>query len=56
MSRSNVITQLELGGTYLLGSDFPIHRLGFGAMHIPAPDLWGQRKIEKKQNGYFAVQ
>lgn len=28
-------------GTYLLGGDLPVHRLGFGAMQLPGPGVWG---------------
>jgi pyridoxine 4-dehydrogenase len=27
--------------TFLLGGDLPVNRLGFGAMRIPGPGLWG---------------
>ncbi|HEY0867621.1 MAG TPA: aldo/keto reductase [Fimbriimonas sp.] len=29
-------------GTFLLGGDLPIHRLGFGAMRITGPGIWGE--------------
>ena len=29
-------------GTLLLGGELPIHRLGFGAMRLPGPDVWGE--------------
>ncbi len=28
-------------GTFLLGGDLPVHRLGFGAMRITGPGIWG---------------
>lgn len=28
-------------GTFLLGSDLPVHRLGYGAMRITGPGVWG---------------
>ena len=28
-------------GTFLLGGDLPVHRLGFGAMQLPGPGIWG---------------
>ncbi|HEY0294626.1 MAG TPA: aldo/keto reductase [Bordetella sp.] len=31
-----------LAGTFLIGNDFEIHRLGFGAMQITGPGIWGQ--------------
>ncbi|GGM15174.1 MULTISPECIES: aldo/keto reductase [Micromonospora] len=27
--------------TIVLGGDLPLHRLGFGAMHLTGPDVWG---------------
>lgn len=29
------------GGTYVLGGDMPVHRLGFGAMRITGRGVWG---------------
>ncbi|GAA1934477.1 aldo/keto reductase [Kitasatospora viridis] len=31
-------------GTFPLGGDLPVHRLGFGAMRITGPDVWGEPK------------
>ena len=28
-------------GTFLLGGDLPVHRLGFGVMQLPGPGVWG---------------
>lgn len=28
-------------GTFLIGGDLPVHRLGFGAMRITGPGIWG---------------
>src|SRR6185295_4122165 len=28
-------------GTFQLGGDLPVHRLGFGAMRITGPGVWG---------------
>lgn len=30
-----------LSGTFLLGGDLPVHRLGLGAMRITGPGIWG---------------
>jgi len=30
-----------LSGTFALGGDLPVHRLGFGAMRITGPGVWG---------------
>lgn len=29
-------------GTFRLGGDLPVHRLGFGAMRITGPGVWGE--------------
>jgi pyridoxine 4-dehydrogenase len=29
-------------GTFLLGGDLPVHRLGYGAMQITGPGVWGE--------------
>ncbi|GHF63005.1 aryl-alcohol dehydrogenase-like predicted oxidoreductase [Amycolatopsis bartoniae] len=29
------------GGTFLLGGDLPVHRLGYGAMQLTGPGVWG---------------
>src|SRR5476649_463176 len=31
-------------GTFKLGGDLPVHRLGFGAMRITGPGVWGEPK------------
>jgi aryl-alcohol dehydrogenase-like predicted oxidoreductase len=30
------------GGTFRIGGDLPVHRLGFGAMRITGPGVWGE--------------
>jgi aryl-alcohol dehydrogenase-like predicted oxidoreductase len=35
------IPTAALSGTFSLGGDLPIHRLGFGAMRITGPGIWG---------------
>jgi aryl-alcohol dehydrogenase-like predicted oxidoreductase len=30
------------GGTFEIGGDLPVHRLGFGAMRITGPGVWGE--------------
>jgi len=34
-------TDDALGGTFLLGGDLPVRRLGYGAMRITGPGIWG---------------
>ena len=29
-------------GTFLLGGDLPVHRLGFGAMRLTGKGIWGE--------------
>jgi aryl-alcohol dehydrogenase-like predicted oxidoreductase len=29
-------------GTFVIGGDLPIHRLGFGAMQLTGPNVWGE--------------
>ena len=29
-------------GTFIIGEDLPVHRLGFGAMRITGPGIWGE--------------
>src|SRR5215470_14821624 len=31
-------------GTFKIGGDLPIHRLGFGAMRLTGPGIWGEPK------------
>ena len=31
----------RLGGTVIIGGDMPVHRLGFGAMRLCGPGVWG---------------
>jgi aryl-alcohol dehydrogenase-like predicted oxidoreductase len=31
----------QAAGTAMIGGDLPVHRLGFGAMRITGPDIWG---------------
>lgn len=35
-------TETAPGGTFLLGGDLPVHRLGYGAMQITGPGVWGE--------------
>jgi pyridoxine 4-dehydrogenase len=37
-------TTASASGTFLLGGDLPIHRLGFGAMRITGDGIWGEPK------------
>src|ERR1041385_1775939 len=35
-------TPAAKSGTFLLGGDLPVHRLGFGAMRLTGQDAWGE--------------
>src|SRR5258706_2809127 len=35
------IPTAALSGTFSLGGNLPVHRLGFGAMRITGPGIWG---------------
>lgn len=32
----------EAGGTFTLGNDLPVRRMGFGAMRVTGPGVWGE--------------
>lgn len=34
----------EASGTFSLGGDLPVHRLGYGAMQLTGPGIWGEPK------------
>lgn len=40
--------QAKLAGTFLLGGDMPIYRMGFGAMRLTGPNIWGEPKNRKE--------
>ena len=47
MSSSQISSQADLrpaaaSGTFTIGGDLPVHRLGFGAMRITGPGIWGE--------------
>ncbi len=33
---------VEQSGTFAIGGDLPVHRLGFGAMRLTGPGIWGE--------------
>ena len=33
---------VHASGTFTIGGDLPVHRLGFGAMRITGPGIWGE--------------
>ena len=38
----------KAGGEFKIGGDLPVHRLGFGAMRITGPGIWGEPKKPKE--------
>jgi pyridoxine 4-dehydrogenase len=36
------MTTAQLSDTFVLGGDLPVHRLGYGAMQLPGPGVWGE--------------
>lgn len=44
----SVTINASAAGTFLLGGKLPIHRLGFGAMRIIGPGVWGDPKDPKE--------
>src|SRR5271167_3601265 len=39
---ANAKTGAKDSGTFTLGKDFKVHRLGFGAMRLTGPGVWGE--------------
>src|SRR5262245_30758741 len=35
------LVMTRLGGTFSIGGDLSVHRLGFGAMRLTGPGIWG---------------
>jgi pyridoxine 4-dehydrogenase len=44
----DITPNAALSGTFMLGGDLPVHRLGFGAMRITGPGIWGDPKDPKE--------
>ncbi|SET35981.1 aldo/keto reductase [Geodermatophilus poikilotrophus] len=36
------MTTVAPGDTFSIGGDLPVHRLGYGAMQLPGPGVWGE--------------
>jgi pyridoxine 4-dehydrogenase len=32
---------VDRSGTFAIGGDLPVHRLGYGVMQLPGPGVWG---------------
>ncbi len=46
--KNTPLTNAKLSGTFHLGGEMPIHRLGFGAMRLTGPGIWGNPKNPKE--------
>src|SRR5712671_712780 len=42
MSTSSTTRPAEASGTFVLGGDLPVHRLGYGSMQLTGPGYWDQ--------------
>jgi pyridoxine 4-dehydrogenase len=36
------MTTAQISDTFTIGGDLPVHRLGYGAMQLPGPGVWGE--------------
>jgi pyridoxine 4-dehydrogenase len=44
MSNPSLFRPAEVSGTFPVGGDLPVHRLGYGAMQLTGPGVWGEPK------------
>jgi pyridoxine 4-dehydrogenase len=44
MSNPSLFRPTEVSGTFPLGGDLPVRRLGYGAMQLTGPGVWGEPK------------
>jgi len=44
MATSTLERPAERSGTFTIGGDMPVHRLGFGSMQLTGPGIWGNPK------------
>ncbi|MDQ1449072.1 MAG: pyridoxine 4-dehydrogenase [Actinomycetota bacterium] len=42
MTSSTHTPNAAAGGTFTIGGDLPVNRLGFGTMQLPGPGVWGE--------------
>jgi pyridoxine 4-dehydrogenase len=40
-TKGAIMTTTTLGGTFSIGGDLPVRRMGFGAMRLTGPGVWG---------------
>lgn len=46
--KNTITPHANLSGTFFLGGDLPIYRIGFGAMRLTGPGIWGNSKNPKE--------
>jgi aryl-alcohol dehydrogenase-like predicted oxidoreductase len=44
MATTTLERSAERSGTFIIGGDMPVHRLGFGSMQLTGPGIWGDPK------------
>jgi pyridoxine 4-dehydrogenase len=44
MTTTDIDRPISASGTFTLGGDLEVHRLGFGAMQLTGPGIWGEPK------------
>lgn len=42
MATLNQHINAAAAGTWMLGGELPVYRMGYGAMRLPGPDVWGE--------------
>src|SRR5712671_2289496 len=47
-STSETSASAARSGTFLLGGDLPVHRLGFGAMRLTGKGIWGEPRDRRE--------
>lgn len=45
---SHLETPAAISGTFTIGGDLPVHRLGFGSMRLTGPGVWGEPKDRRE--------
>lgn len=46
--KNTMVADASLSGTFHLGGELPVHRLGFGAMRVTGPGIWGDPQNPKE--------
>ena len=41
-------------GTFAIGGDLPVHRLGYGVMQLPGPGVWARRATTTRRSACCA--